>query len=349
MRVTRVSDHTPIRARRGRVRTLVVAIVALFVLAISSGAAFAVTVPSRLASGIVVINTKLGLQASAAAGTGMVLTSSGEVLTNNHVVRGATSIKIIVPDTGKTYTGRVIGYDVGHDVAVVQAIGASNLSTVTTTSATPAIGAAVTAIGNAGGTGKLSTATGKITHVHGTVTVNDDEGGSARLTDMIGVNATVIPGDSGGPLMNSTGEVIGMDTAGSPGATFRATDATQAYAIPIVRALSIAQKVVAGTSSTSVHIGPTAFMGVQVEGGFRGNRGTGATIAGVTGSGPADRAGLTEGDVVTAVDGRHVSSSTGLTSALLAKKPGQSITITYADPFGASHSVKLTLASGPPQ
>jgi S1-C subfamily serine protease len=328
---------------------LIVAVGALFVLAISSGTAFAVTVPSRLASGIVVINTKLGLQAAAAAGTGMVLTSSGEVLTNNHVIRGATSIRIVVPGTGKTYTGRVIGYDVSHDVAVVQAVGASNLSTVTTTSVTPAIGAAVTAIGNAGGTGKLSTATGKITHVHGSVVVNNDEGGAARLTDMIGVNASVIPGDSGGPLMNSTGEVIGMDTAGTPGATFRSTDATQAYAIPITRALSIAQKVVAGASSTSVHTGPTAFMGVQVESGFRGDRGSGATIAAVTGNGPAERAGLTEGDVVTAVDGHHVSSSTGLTSALLTKKPGDSITITYADPFGANHSAKLTLASGPPQ
>jgi S1-C subfamily serine protease len=349
MRALRVPDHTSIRARRGRIRTLIVAVGALFVLAISSGVAFAVTVPGRLASGIVVINTKLGYQDGAAAGTGMVLTSSGEVLTNNHVIRGATTIKIVVPDTGKTYTARVVGYDVSDDVAVLQAVGASNLSTVTTTSAKLADGTAVTAIGNAGGTGKLATATGAITRVSGSVVVNDDEGGALRLTGMIGVNASVVPGDSGGPLMNSSGEVIGMDTAGSPGATFRSTDATQAYAIPITKALSIATKVVAGTSSTRVHIGATAFMGVQVAGGLRGDRVSGAAIVGVTPSGPADRAGLTAGDVVTAVDGHHISSSTSLTSSLLAKKPGDGITITYADSSGASHSAKLTLASGPAQ
>ena len=348
-RVHPARDGTRLRTRPGRVRTLVVAIGALLVLGIASGTAFARTSATRLKSGIVVIKTTLAYQDGSAAGSGMVLTSSGEVLTNNHVIRGATTIKIVVPNTGRTYAARVVGYDVADDVAVLQAVGASNMSTVTTTSSKLTVGAAVTAIGNAGGTGKLASATGVITRLRDSVVVSDDQGGAVRLTGMIGVNASVVPGDSGGPLMNSSGEVIGMDTAGSAGATFRSTAATQAYAIPITRALSIVKKVVAGTGSTRVHIGETAFMGVQVSAGFGGERSSGAAIAGVTPGGPAATAGLTPGDVVTAVNGSHVSSPSSLTSSLLTKKPGDSITITYSDQSGAGHSVKLKLASGPAQ
>ena len=121
------------RSVRARVHSAIIAFGALLVLGISAGTAFAQTQAVRLESGIVVIKTKLGYQGSAAAGTGMVLTSSGEVL-NNHVIRGATSIKIVVPNTGRTYTAKIIGYDVADDVAVLQAVGASNMSTVTTSS-----------------------------------------------------------------------------------------------------------------------------------------------------------------------------------------------------------------------
>ena len=346
-RVHPATRSTHLRPQRGRLRALVIAIGALVVLGLSAGAAFAQTQATRLESGIVVIKTRLGYQASAAAGTGMVLTSAGEVLTNNHVIRGATSIKIVVPNTGRTYTARVIGYDVADDVAVLQAVGASNMSTVTTSSSAVAVGAAVTAIGNAGGTGKLSSASGAITHLRESVVVGDDSGGAVRLKGMIGINASVIPGDSGGPLMNSSGEVIGMDTAGTVGATFRSTDATQAYAIPITRALSIVKKVESGTASTRVHLGKTAFMGIQVAGGERGV--TGAVVAGVTSGTPAAAAGLDEGDVITAVNGYRTSTAGALTTLLLTKTPGEKITITYSDQYGAGHSTKLVLASGPPQ
>jgi S1-C subfamily serine protease len=332
-----------------RARTLIVAICALAVLAVASGTAFAKTNATRITSGIVVIKTALDYQNSSAAGTGMVLTSSGEILTNNHVIRGATTIKVVVPNTGRTYTAKVVGYDVADDVAILQAEGASNMSTVTTTTSAPKVGDSITAIGNAGGTGKLSSATGKITRLKTAVTVADDSGGAVRLTGMIGVNASVIPGDSGGPLMNSSGEVIGMDTAGSAGATFRSTSATQAYAIPITKALSVEKTITAGTTTSRVHIGATAFMGVQVAGDFRGQQVSGALIEGVTDNSPAARAGLTQGDVITAVNGSRVKSPTTLTSTLVTKKPGDTITITFTDQSGESHQVKATLASGPPQ
>ncbi len=348
-RVQPATQAATLRTSRGRLRTLIVAIGTLLVLAIAAGTAFAQTSATRLESGIVVIKTRLGYQDISAAGTGMILTSSGEVLTNNHVIRGATTIKIVVPNTGRTYTARVLGYDVADDVAVLQAVGATNMSTVTTTSSKLTVGAAVTAIGNAGGTGKLASATGAITRLRASVVVRDDDGGAVRLTGMIGVNASVVPGDSGGPLMNSSGEVIGMDTAGSAGATFRSTSETQAYAIPITKALSIVKKVDAGSGSTRIHIGDTAFMGVQIGREFGGGGSGGATIAGVTSGGPAAMGGLTPGDVITAINGYHVSSHSSLTSSLLTKKPGDSVTITYSDQSGASHAVKLVLASGPAQ
>jgi S1-C subfamily serine protease len=148
-------EHVIRRSGRPELRALVVAIGALLVLALVAGAALARTSATRLESGVVVIKTKLAYQRASAAGTGMVLTSSGEVLTNNHVIRGATTITIVVPNTGRTYTARVLGYDVTDDVAVLQAVGASNMSTVTTSTSRLSLGTAVTAIGNAGGTGKL--------------------------------------------------------------------------------------------------------------------------------------------------------------------------------------------------
>jgi S1-C subfamily serine protease len=322
---------------------------ALLVLALASATALARTSATRLESGVVVIKTQLAYQHTNAAGTGMVLTSSGEVLTNNHVIRGATAITIIVPNTGRTYTARVMGYDVADDVAVLQAVGASNMSTVTTTTSRLALGTAVTAIGNAGGTGKLRSATGVITRLGGSIVVGDDQGGAVRLTGMIGISANVVPGDSGGPLMNASGEVIGMDTAASARATFRSTSSTQAYAIPITKALAIVRKVVAGTGSSRIHIGETAFMGVQISPDPGGDRAAGAAITGVTAGGPAAAAGLTPGDVITAVDGYRITTPTSLTSSLLRKQPGDRVTIRYSDQSGVSHSLKLELASGPAQ
>ena len=282
----------------------------------------------------------------------MVLTSSGEILTNNHVIRGATKITVLVPGTTRLYTAKVVGYDVTDDVAVLQAIGASNLKTVATASSSKlAVGDAVTAVGNAGGTGTLTSARGAITRLQKSIVVSDDQGGTARLTGLIGVNAGVQPGDSGGPLLNSAGKVIGMDTAGSTGYVSRSTTATQAYAIPIAKALSIAKQVESGQASTRVHIGKTPFLGIQVASDIRGGgvSSAGAVVAGVMSGGPAASAGLSAGDVITAIDGHAISSSSSITSVILTKKPGAKVTISHTDQLGASHSTTVTLASGPAQ
>ena len=150
--------------RRIHVRAALAALVAL--VAIGSGTAYAATRTTSppIGTGVVVIDTNLAYQNASAAGTGIVLTSSGEILTNNHVIAGATTIRVSVPKTTHTYTARVVGYDTTADVAVLQLQKASNLKTVTTGSASSLkLGARVTAVGNAGGTGTLTSSRGTVT------------------------------------------------------------------------------------------------------------------------------------------------------------------------------------------
>src|SRR4051812_5072774 len=177
------------------------AAVALAVATVAAGYAVAATRTTQVGTGVGVINTNLAYQSGEAAGTGVVLTSSGEILTNNHVIRGATSIKIVIPGTGRSYTAKVVGYDVTDDVAVVQSARASNLKTVALGSSFRlTIGQLVKAVGNAGGTGSLVKTTGQITALSRTITVNDDSGGTATLRNLIETSANLQPGDSGGPL-----------------------------------------------------------------------------------------------------------------------------------------------------
>ena len=201
---------------RIHVRTALAALIALA--AIGTGTAFAATRTTShpIGTGAVVIETNLAYQNAAAAGTGIVLTSSGRILTNNHVIAGATTIRVVVPKTTHTYTARVVGYDTTADVAVLQLQKASHLKTVTTGNASSLkLGARVTAVGNAGGTGRLTSSRGHVTGLNRSITVQGDSGTTEQLTGLIETNAALQPGDSGGPLLNSAGHVVGIDTAAS--------------------------------------------------------------------------------------------------------------------------------------
>jgi S1-C subfamily serine protease len=241
-------------------------------------------IAAKVDPGLVDVVTTVGYQGGKAAGTGMVLTSTGEVLTNNHVIDGATSIKATDVGNGRTYTAKVVGYDKTHDVAVLQLQNASGLQTVTLSSAAPQSGQKVVALGNALGKGGTpSVVSGRINGLGQSITASDQGAGdSEQLTGMIGHNAPIQPGDSGGALVNTEGEVIGMNTAasdssssGSPSQSSQTQAATQAFAIPITRASSIAGQIEAGTASSTVHIGATAFLGVETSpsgaGSFGGN------------------------------------------------------------------------------
>src|SRR5438270_7086965 len=236
----------PVRSRLARVlsglrmRLILVTIVALAALGVGAGLAFARASAATIGNGVVVVDTKLAYQGGAAAGTGIVLTSSGEVLTNNHVIQGATSVDVVVPGTSHHYSARVVGYDQAADVAVLQLRGASNLKTAALgDSSKLTTGQAIHAVGNAGGTGTLTPAGGTITGLGKAITVGDTQGASKRLTGLIETDAALQPGDSGGPLLTANGKVIGMDTAASTGFGFQAASVSDSYAVPINTALRL--------------------------------------------------------------------------------------------------------------
>jgi S1-C subfamily serine protease len=312
------------------------------------GLARASTGSAGLGSGVVVIETSLGYQDAHAAGTGMVLTSSGRVLTNNHVIRNATDIRVVVPGTGRSYPAMVVGYDESDDVAVLQARGAAQLKTVSLgDSDSLDAGEPVRALGNAGGTGSLHAASGTVTGIDRDITVGDDQGGSESLAGMIQTSADVQPGDSGGPLMDASGHVVGMDTAASvANASGRAADST-GFAIPINRARSIADRIVRGDASATIHIGGTAFLGVAVVENTLG--GSGAVVTSVVPGSPADAAGLVPGDLITAVGDHVVSSPSDLTDIVAAQKPGAPVSAAFVDRNGAAQTASVALASGPPR
>jgi len=319
-------------------------------------------IQSKVDPGLVDIVTNLGYQNGQAAGTGMVLTSSGEVLTNNHVIRGATQIKATDVGNGRTYTAKVVGYDETDDVAVLQLQGASGLQTVTPSSASVSVGDKVVALGNAEGKGGTpSKAVGKVTGLGRTITASDEDSGtSEQLNGMIETNAPIQPGDSGGALVNQAGEIVGMNTAASTGVSTtgfqgQSSQQTQAFAIPIKKAERIAGQIEAGQASAKVHIGQTAFLGVQVSsgstgdfGGFGGSTsGSGAQVAGVVSGSAAAQAGLTEGDEITSVAGHTVTSASDISSTLSTYHPGSKITIGWTDQAGQSHTATVTLTTGP--
>lgn len=295
--------------------------------------------------GVVDVNTTLGLQDASAAGTGVILTPNGEVLTNNHVIRGSTSVSVTVVSTGRTYAAQVVGYDISADVAVLQLEGASGLPTARIgSSAAITVGDPVQAVGNVGGTGGTPTvAGGTITALDQTITATDESNGtSEQLTGMIETNASVRPGDSGGPLVNA-GQVVGIDTAGSDGFSIVAGSGA-GFAIPIDTAVSVAQQIERRQGSAAVHIGTTAFLGV----GVRGNAGgSGALVANVVPGSPADGAGIAAGDTITSVDGAGVASPNDLADLLVVRHPGQRVQVGWTDPSGAPHSATLRLANGP--
>jgi S1-C subfamily serine protease len=326
-----------------------------------SGPSDAASIAARVDPGLVDVNTTVDYGAAEAAGTGMVLTPGGEVLTNNHVIEGATTISVTDVGTGHTYPASVVGYSVTKDVAVLRLAGASGLQTVTTAgSASVPAGAEVVGIGNAGGTGGTpSYAGGTVTATGQSITASDDlTGTSEHLTGMIETSADIESGDSGGPLVNAAGQVIGMDTAGSGTFQFASQSSGTGFAIPIGTATSIAAQITAGHVSSIVHVGATAFLGVQIEqaggGGFGSGYGSpapasGVQISGVVSGSPAAGSGLAAGDVITAVAGHSASSQATLQTVMVNDvAPGERVTVQYTDTTGQQHSVSVVLTSGPP-
>lgn len=323
------------------------------------------SVTAKVEPGVVDITAVDGYQNATSAGTGMVLTANGEILTNNHVIDGATSITAQVDGAGTKYTAKVIGYDATQDVALLQLENASGLKTVTVgNSSTVSVGLPVVAIGNALDLpGKPTVTSGSITALNRSITASDEDGtNDENLSGLLQTDAPLEPGNSGGPLANSAGQVVGMNTAAASSTTSdNEQSSTVGFAIPINTALSIASQMQQGQSSGAVHIGLPAFLGVDVEsassagggngGGFGGYSppvSSGALITNVFSQTPAQTAGLVSGDVITAANGTTITSQSSLSAVIAAESPGASLSLTWVDSSDNSHTATVTLGTGPP-
>ena len=357
----------PVRRWRHRFTLAAVAVVAglgtffgLLTATASSRPAVLTTaqISSQTDPGLVDVMTNLGLQQAQAAGTGIVLTQSGEILTNNHVIKGATSIKVRDIGNGRTYSAKVVGYDQSRDIAVIQAVGASGLQTAALgDSSSVKVGDKVVALGNALGKGGTpSVAVGHVAGLGASITASDEGSGtSEQLTGLIHHTAPIQPGDSGGPLVSNTGKVIGIDTAASgSGFQFQQSARTQAFAIPINGAVALAHQIEAGQASATIHLGPTGLLGVGVQSADQAassgiSAGSGAVVEQALPGTPAERAGITGGDVIIAAGGHMVTSPSGLQSALEPFHPGGHVSITWTDQTGQNHTATVVLANGPAQ
>jgi len=332
----------------------------------SAANAAAAKIATSVDPGLVDITTQLSYQQSSAAGTGLIISSNGLILTNNHVINGATSISVRDVATGKVYQATVVGYDETSDVAVLQLTNASGLTTITTTNNTVTNGESVVGIGNAGGRGGTpSYAPGTVLSVNQSITADDaaNPTGSEALTGMIEFNAGIQAGDSGGALVNAKGQVIGMDAAassasGGPRYSSASSATTQAYAIPINTALAIAASIENGSGSSTIHIGPTAFLGVEVDGssqspfagpGSATPAASGVTVAGTVAGTAAANSALTSGDVIVSVNSQSVTTITSLDKILQSLKVGGTVRVGYINTTGAQATLELVLGSGPPQ
>ena len=322
-----------------------------------SGTIDATTIATNLDPSIVNITTTLS-SGGAAAGTGIIISSSGLVLTNNHVIANSTSLQVENAADGSAHRANILGYDVADDVALIRIQNVSGLTAAPIGDASRvSVGDMIVALGNAGGQGGTpAVATGQVTNLDQQITATDESGGNAeRLTHLIEIDANIQPGDSGGPLANASGEVIGMDAAASRqdgGFGFSGQDTNQAYAIPIQHAIAIAKQIANGEASADVHIGATrGILGVQVQDDATAETsgsGSGALVSGVASGSGAEAAGITGGDVITAVNGSSVRSAADLTQALATASPKDSVTVTWIDQSGTTRHARIVLSTGPP-
>jgi S1-C subfamily serine protease len=311
-----------------------------------SGPASAAAV-AKIDAATVDINSDTASGDGQVAGTGMIITSSGEVLTNNHVIDDTVNITAQIDGAGRVYKVTVIGYDATDDVALVQLVGASNLPTVPLGNSDQVnVGDSLTVIGNALGKGGTpATVTGVVSQLDQQITASDESGDTENLTGMLQVQADIEPGDSGGPEINAAGQVVGITTAGSQSdvPSGRETGATTGFAIPINKAMQIVGQIRSG-SGPHIHIGNAALLGVSIPSTLSPTQNLpGAYVSAVTPGTPAAATGIAANDRIVKIDATTVNSSSDLHNVMEEHVSGDTITLTWVDPAGATHSGSLTL------
>ena len=282
-----------------------------------------------------------GVQPTAGAGTGIVLTADGYILTNNHVVNGATSIKVDFADH-KVRDATVIGADPTNDVALIKVQGTVSLATATLgSSAKTAVGEPVVAVGNALALpGGPTVTSGIVSALDRSIDTENNE----HLTGLIQTDAAINPGNSGGPLVNAKGEVIGMNTAGASGSNNIGFSIAIDHIKPIVARLRTSPNQ-AGIRSTKAFLGvSTTTVTADLASQYGLNAKAGAFVADVVAGSPAENAGLQPGDVITHIDGATVIGTQSIGTALAKHKPADRLSITWQNSFG-NHTGSVVLGS----
>jgi len=339
---------------------------------------------ARIEPSVVDVTATLTYDDETASGTGFVINArTGLILTNNHVIRDATSVAVTVPATGQTYPAGIVGVDVTADIAVLQIKPVAGLSGAPLgDSATVADGAPVISFGNQAGAGGLpAVASGVITSTGRTIQADDGAAGfSETLHDMLATTARIEPGDSGGPLAGATGTVIGVDTAAGMGGT------VIGYAIPINAAMAAERGITSREQGRGISLGVDGFLGVIV--GSSKSRSpvtqeeqersiaagsavsarapgcvptqreatmpamiapapAGALVVGVLCGTGAATAGIAAGDVITAADGRQVESANALTVIVSGCRPGTVVQVSWVSLAGISRTSRVLLGPAP--
>jgi S1-C subfamily serine protease len=290
------------------------------------------------------IDTTIEYQGAIGSGTGFVVDPNGAVVTNYHVVAGADTITATV--AGRSFTADLVGYDRTRDIAVLQLRGAGGLPTAAIgDSSTLREGEPVVALGNARGSGgPLTNEAGTITGFGRSISAKDELTGSfEQMTGLIEFAAPVRAGDSGGPVVDSSGRVVGVTTAAT--VNFRMGPGGAGFAIPINDALATAGQIRAGVRSESIHIGRPTLLGVGVSTGDQDPSVNGVIVREVIPGGPAQAAGLQNGDVLISLDGAPVDSATTLTNVLDRHYPGDVVDLVWIDRAGQQINGKATLTS----
>jgi S1-C subfamily serine protease len=343
-------------------------------------------VKRKVVPGLVDITSQLKYASETAEGTGMILSPSGLVLTNNHVIDGATQIKVqLAGNLGRSYPARVVGYDSTDDVALLKVIGATGLATVRFgNSSQVRVGIPVLALGDAEGKGGVTPAPGSISGLNRSIQASDEGSGTTEdLNHMLETNAEIQQGDSGGALADSAGQVIGMVTAANT-----SSGDTTGFAIPIDTALAIAKQIDEGQASSKVYIGLPGFLGVEVaqsnsaspqqqaadeqqSGNTQGGppsragqaclaggqvpatprriapAGTGALILGILCGTAAQSRGLAPGDVIISVNGQAITTPGSLTTVTAKYHPGTVVSVSWVAVNGSRHQARILLGNGP--
>lgn len=269
------------------------------------------------------------------AGTGIIISADGEVVTNAHVVNGASNIKVTLPNNGGTHDASIVGIDTSKDLAVIKISGVSGLTPATfANSDTVSVGDSVIAVGNALGYGGSPTVTEGIVSAKGR-SLQDTED---SLTGLLQTDAAINPGNSGGPLVDENGDVIGINVAVATG---NGSEPAQniGFTIPSNTVVADLPSLKAGKTSSGNSTQSATYLGVQVT-----DAQNGAGIVAVQPGSPADTAGLQPGDVITKFDSTTITDGTDLQNAVRGQKPGATVTLTV-DRNGQTITVKATLGS----